>query len=83
MAKVLMYKNGRPYLEEVPEIEVTKEHLKRELTEEDNVLIFSTFKNEKTGEVMLSPPLGEESIIIRCKEDVEAIKNCLMDYFQS
>jgi len=88
LAKVLVYKNGRPYFEEVPEITVPKEYLERELTEEekkelDNALIFSTFKNEETGEVMLSPPLGEESIIVRCKEDVEVIRSCLMDYFHS
>ena len=45
------------------------------------VLIFCTEKDKKTGNILLSPPSGEESIVIKSENDVKMLTNYLMDYF--
>ena len=48
----------------------------------EEVLIFCTEKDEMTGNIMLSPPNGEESIVIKSEDDVKTLTNCLMGYFR-
>ena len=49
-----------------------------EKTKQDALFIFCTEKDEKTGNILLSPPLGEESIVIKSEDDVKMLINCLM-----
>lgn len=48
----------------------------------EELFIFCTEKDQKTGNIFLSPPRGEESIVIKSEDDVKTLTNCLMDYFQ-
>ena len=46
------------------------------------ILIFCTEKDKKTGNILLSPANGEESIVIKSEDDVKTLTNCLMGYFR-
>lgn len=48
----------------------------------DEMFIFCTEIDKRTGNIMLSPPRGEKSIIIKCKDDVKVLTDYLMDCFQ-
>ena len=47
----------------------------------EEIFIFCTEKDKQTGFVFLSPPCGEERIVIRNEDDVKTLTECLMDYF--
>lgn len=49
---------------------------------ENEKFIFCTEIDKRTGNIMLSPPRGEESIIIKSKDDVKVLTDYLMDCFQ-
>lgn len=48
----------------------------------EELFIFCTEKDQKTGNILLSPPSGEESIVIKNEDDVKTLMDCLMGYFQ-